>query len=92
VEGVVGMDGMVVIMDTYDMLLWGAIFGHFDGSTRNDSFVSTCGVFSGQKSTSSSLYVIFKRFSMGDTRSSGKDKSEDDIKEVGLARIFCGAP
>jgi hypothetical protein len=29
---------------------------------------------------------------MGDTRSNGKDKSEDDIKEVGFARIFGGAP
>jgi hypothetical protein len=62
------------------------------GTSRNGSPLSTCGVFSGQKSTSSSLYVIFKRFSMGDTRSSGKDKSEDDIKEVGFARIFGGAP
>jgi hypothetical protein len=25
---------------------------------------------------------------MGDTRSNGKDKSEDDIKEVGFAQIF----
>jgi hypothetical protein len=34
---------------------------------------------------------MFERFSMVDMRSSGKGKSEDDIKDVGFARIFGGA-